>query len=180
MPTPTTRATGKVRPVRTPIAAFLVLAATAATAHATPATAKRFGVNSTISPEVSSNWSGYAALATDVATPIAFSDVTATWRQPKSTCTAGRTSSAAFWVGLGGYDPSSNSLQQLGTAADCNGSSLAPTYYAWWEIVPAPSVQIPITIRPGDTVTAAVLVKAQTVVLSLKDVTRGTRFSKVI
>jgi hypothetical protein len=128
---------------------------------------------------VSSNWSGYAAISTDATTPATFTDVTATWRQPKSTCTAGRSSSAAFWVGLGGYDPSSSSLEQLGTAADCNGASLVPTYYAWWELVPAPSVRIPLRIHAGDTITAAVLVKGQTIVYSLKDVSRGTRFSRV-
>lgn len=161
--------------------ALVVLAAAAvAGSTAERATSTSFGVRSTITPEVSSNWSGYAALAADPAVPVVFTDVTATWRQPKSACSAGRVSSAAFWVGLGGYDPSSSSLEQLGTAAECDGSTAAPTYYAWWELVPAASVKIPLKIAPGDTITAAVLVNGQKVVYSLKDVTRGTRFSKVL
>ena len=132
----------------------------------------------TVTPEISSNWSGYAAISADPAVPAAFTDVTATWKVPKSACTSGRVSSAAFWVGLGGYDPASSSLEQLGTGADCDGSSRVPTYYAWWELVPAASVRIAMTVKAGDTVNAAVLVKDQTIVFSLKNLTRHTRFSK--
>lgn len=131
-------------------------------------------------PEVSSNWSGYAAISSDPDAPAEFSDVTATWKVPKSTCTTSRISSAAFWVGLGGYDASSTSLEQLGTGADCDGSSKVPTYYAWWELVPAASVRIPMTVKPGDAITAAVLVQGQTIKFSLKNLTRHTRFSKVL
>lgn len=133
-----------------------------------------------ITPEVSSNWSGYAAISADPGAPAEFTDVTATWKVPKSTCTASRVSSAAFWVGLGGYDPASTALEQLGTGADCDGSSKAPSYYAWWELVPAASVRIPMTIKAGDTVNAAVLVKGQSIVFSIKNLTRHTRFSKVL
>jgi hypothetical protein len=83
-------------------------------------------------------------------------------------------------VGLGGYDPASTALEQLGTAAECDGTSSAPTHYAWWEIVPAPSARVPLKIAPGDTITAAVLVQGERVVLSLRDETRKTRFSKVL
>ena len=134
----------------------------------------------TVTPEISSNWSGYAAISTDPATPAVFTDVTATWRVPKSTCTVNRVSSAAFWVGLGGYDPSSTSLEQLGTGADCDGASKVPNYYAWWELVPAASVKIPLTMKAGDTINAAVLVTGQTIRFSLKNLTRHTRFSKVM
>jgi hypothetical protein len=131
-------------------------------------------------PEVSTNWAGYAALPADPTVPVTFTDVTATWRQPRGRCTAGRASSAAFWVGLGGYDPTSPSLEQLGTSVDCDGASRTPTHYAWWELVPAASVRIPLRIEPGDTITAAVLVQGQRIVFSLKDLTRQTRFSKVV
>ena len=131
-------------------------------------------------PEISSNWSGYAAISADPAVPAQFTDVTATWRVPKSTCTVNRISSAAFWVGLGGYDPASTSLEQLGTGADCDGATKTPTYYAWWELVPAASVKIPLTVKPGDTISAAVLVSGQKVTFSLKNITRRSRFSKVL
>lgn len=160
---------------------LLGVAATTGGTAETSAPSHTFGARAaTVMPEISSNWSGYAAISADPAAPAAFSDVTATWRVPKSTCSADRLSSAAFWVGLGGYDPASNALEQLGTGADCDGSSKTPTYYAWWELVPAPSVRIPLPVKPGDTITAAVLVQEQTIKFSLKNVTRHTRFSKVI
>jgi hypothetical protein len=133
-----------------------------------------------LTPEVSSNWSGYQALGLDPAAPETFSDVTATWTQPKVSCTSGRRDAVAFWVGLGGATETSQALEQLGTAAECNGSSTLPAYSAWWEIVPAASVTIPLKILPGDRMTGAVLVKGQTVTLSLKNLTRKTRFSKTL
>jgi Peptidase A4 family len=132
-------------------------------------------------PEVSSNWSGYVAVAPlGTAAPTSFSDVTGTWAQPTATCTAGRADSAAFWVGLGGNSPDSQALEQLGTSISCDGNSTTPAYAAWWEIVPAGSVPIPLKIRPGDIVNSAVLVTGQTVTMSLKDLTRRTRFSKTM
>lgn len=136
---------------------------------------------STITPEVSSNWSGYAAIASDQTVPTSFTDATGTWVQPKSTCSAGRASSSAFWVGLGGYDETSNSLEQLGTGSDCSGGTTTPSYYAWWELVPAAAQRIrTLKVFPGDTITAAVAVDGQKITFSLRDVTRKTRFSKVL
>ncbi|HEX7626327.1 MAG TPA: G1 family glutamic endopeptidase [Gaiellaceae bacterium] len=148
---------------------------------ASPSAALTFGsrAGTDIAPLVSANWSGYAAAAPD-GTTAAFSDVTATWVQPKVTCTAGRSDAAAFWVGLGGNSETAPALEQLGTGAECNGSSTAPTYDAWWEIVPAAAVPIPLKVQPGDRVTAAVLVSDQTVTMSLKNITRKTRFSKTL
>jgi Peptidase A4 family len=142
-------------------------------------TSMSFATRLAAAPEVSSNWSGYALIppSTD---PIVFSDVTATWVQPRATCTVGRRDAAAFWVGIGGYDESSNSLEQLGTGIDCDGRSKKPVNYAWWELVPAAAVQIPFKIAPGDTITAAVLVKDQTITFSLRNVTKQRRFSKVL
>ncbi|HEY6961594.1 MAG TPA: G1 family glutamic endopeptidase [Gaiellaceae bacterium] len=131
--------------------------------------------------DVSSNWGGYALVAADPsAAPLAFSDVTGTWVEPKATCTSGRRDASAFWVGLGGYADSSTALEQLGTSAECDGSSAKAVHYAWWELVPAPSVRIPLKIYAGDTVTAAVVVNGQRVTFFLKDVTHGTRFSKTV
>jgi hypothetical protein len=131
------------------------------------------------SPDVSSNWAGYAAIGTDE-TPVTFTDVTGTWVQPKVTCVAGRTDATAFWVGLGGDSEASQALEQLGTGAECDRGSSTPKYDAWWEIVPAASVPIHLKINPGDRVTAAVLVNGQTVTMSLKNVTRHTRYARTV
>jgi hypothetical protein len=161
--------------------ALAVLAVAAFTGGSSRAAGLRFAANSTIAPQISSNWSGYAAIAPDpVNAAVGFSDVTGTWVEPRARCTSGRTSSAAFWVGLGGYDESSTALEQLGTAADCDGTTATPLHYAWWELVPAASKRLPMKIMAGDTITAAVVVNGQSITFFLKDVTRHTRFSKVI
>ncbi|HSP72584.1 MAG TPA: G1 family glutamic endopeptidase [Gaiellaceae bacterium] len=130
-------------------------------------------------PQISSNWAGYAAVGT-LGAPAEFKDVTGTWVVPKATCTVGRADAVAFWVGLGGFSDGSESLQQLGTESECSGRSTTPTYSVWWEIVPAASVPVKMKLLPGDAVTAAVLVDGRKVTMSLKNVTRKTRFSKTI
>jgi hypothetical protein len=142
-------------------------------------------VHAVDSPNVSTNWSGYAAITPSVdagaqpVDPLEFTDVTGSWREPKARCVKGRVEAAAFWVGIGGFDQTSSSLQQLGTTAQCNSRGNV-TYFAWWEIVPAPAVTLPLKVRPGDRVTAAVIVKDLKVTLSLKNATRHTRFSKTV
>ncbi len=156
-----------------------VLKASVAVAVALAATLVVAGGALAAAPEVSSNWSGYVAAGAGD-TPVAFSDVTGTWVQPKASCVSGRIDAAAFWVGLGGNGSGSPALEQLGTSVTCDGTSSTPTYEAWWEIVPAASVPIPLKIRAGDRVNAAVLVNGQKVTMSLKNLTRHTRFSKTM
>jgi hypothetical protein len=161
------------------LAAAVVAGLTAGSAGA-PAPSLAFAprVVSDGSPEVSSNWSGYFAVA-PASAPVAFTDVTGTWVQPKARCVNGRADAVAFWVGLGGSAETSPALEQIGTTATCQGHGPA-RYFAWWEIVPASAVQTRMKVVPGDRISAAVLVKGQKVTMSLKNVTRGTRFSKTV
>jgi hypothetical protein len=134
--------------------------------------------------EVSSNWAGYVATgfgstATTASPTTQYSSVTATWKQPKLTCPATSTTTAAsaIWVGLGGYSTRSTALEQTGTSADCtNGKA---TYYAWYELVPDPSITVKnLRINPGDIITASVVVKGTEVLFWLKNRTRNAVFSK--
>ena len=132
--------------------------------------------------DVSSNWSGYAvtgvgSTATVASTSMTFSDVTGTWTQPAAACTPGQSTSAAIWVGLGGYTVGSNALEQVGTSADCSSSGKA-TYYAWYELVPATSVTLKLKISPGDVLTATVFIKGTDVLVQVKNRTRHTFFTK--
>jgi hypothetical protein len=141
-------------------------------------------VGSEASPQATVNWSGYAAAAaTEPApstdSPLAFSDVTGSWTQPKARCLKGRSDAAAFWVGIGGFNEDSSTLQQLGTTAQCSSRGVA-TYFVWWEIVPTPEVRVPMKVRAGDRVTAAVLVNGSKVTMSIKNATRRTRFSTTV
>lgn len=141
------------------------------------------GVVPAANASVSSNWAGYVATGlgstlTTASVSESYSDVTGQWVEPKATCD-GTPTSAAIWVGLGGYSVSSQELEQAGTSADClaNGSA---SYYAWYELVPANSVDIKLKIDPGDTIASAVVVNGGKVLVQITDRTRGTRFTKRI
>jgi Peptidase A4 family len=134
--------------------------------------------------DVSSNWSGYVATglgstATTASASTEFRNATATWRQPAAICTAsGAASASAIWVGLGGYSTTSTALEQTGTSADCRASG-KPSYYAWYELVPEPSITIKsVKVFPGDLITASVVVKDTEVLLQIKNRTRRTVFTK--
>jgi Peptidase A4 family len=119
----------------------------------------------------STNWSGYA-----VQSASKFTDATGTWVQPTATCSSTGSQYAAFWVGIDGY--SSSSVEQLGTDSDCTGRN-KPSYYAWYEMYPANSVELSTSqypVKPGDTLTADVSVSGTTFTLSLKS-SRGWTFS---
>jgi len=137
-----------------------------------------------VTNEVSTNWSGYVATGlgstANTASPsTVFKNATATWRQPAAVCSTTNTASAsAIWVGLGGYSTTSTALEQTGTSADCSASG-KPTYFAWYELVPEPSITIKsITILPGDLITASVVVNGTDVLMQIKNRTRKTAFTK--
>jgi hypothetical protein len=122
----------------------------------------------------SSNWSGYAVTAPSTS----FSDVKATWVQPAATCAARETSSASFWVGLGGYAAGARGLEQIGTSSSCQNG--VATYDAWYELLPAASTPIDLTVTPGDTLVAEVAGSGSTATLSLTDVTTGQTFATTL
>ena len=112
----------------------------------------------------STNWSGYAAHGGSYTT------VSATWVQPKATCSGSGSQFSSFWVGLDGY--SSNSVEQTGTDTDC--SSGTPRYYGWYEMFPKPSFSFGSTVSPGDTMHASVTFSgSSSFTLTLSDVTKG-------
>jgi len=117
----------------------------------------------------SSNWAGYAV------TGSTFTDVKGTWVQPAVTCPARGSTYSAFWVGLGGYAGGNGGLEQIGTESNCFDGQ--PAYDAWYELLPAGSVQVPMDISPGDTMAAEVIVTDPTVTLTITDVTNGETFT---
>ena len=121
----------------------------------------------------SSNWAGYAVHKPGVS----FRTVTGTWRQPNAKCTPGVQTYSAFWVGLGGFSLTAPALEQTGTEIDCSISGKVVST-AWYELVPAASVPIRLTVHPGDLMRAAVTVTGRQVVISLDDLTRHSGFKK--
>lgn len=117
----------------------------------------------------SGNWAGYAVAG------ATFSDVKGSWVQPAVTCPTRQSSYSSLWVGLGGYASSSQGLEQTGTESDCAGGRAV--YSAWYELIPAGPVAVPLTISAGDTIDAEVSVSGSTVTLSLTDATTGQTYS---
>jgi hypothetical protein len=126
-------------------------------------------------PSISLNWAGYAVRTS--ASVRHFRHISGSWVAPSVTCTPGASTYSAFWVGLGGLSQSSNALEQTGTEADCDSNGVAH-YSAWYEIVPAPPVTVPLHVSAGDQITGAVTVKGAYVTVKLVDATTGASFSK--
>jgi hypothetical protein len=121
----------------------------------------------------SSNWAGYAIHRSGVR----FNKVLGTWRQPSATCQAGAATYSSVWVGLGGYSQTSKALEQIGSEVDCSAKGTVRSS-AWYELVPAPSRTIKMTVRPGDRLSAEVTVAGHEVTLVLHDLTRGRTFTR--
>jgi hypothetical protein len=123
--------------------------------------------NHRITRSTSTNWAGYSA------TGATFKSVSATWKQPAVTCTAA-TAYSSFWVGLDG--DGTNTVEQTGTDADCSGGK--PVYYAWYEMYPKFPVNLSLTIRPGDALSASVTTDGKgSFTLTIRDTTNGGSFT---
>jgi hypothetical protein len=124
------------------------------------------GANTTVQ---STNWSGYAVSGSNGQ----FTSVSASWTQPAATCAGtGRRNQtfSSFWVGLDGF--SSNSVEQTGTEADCQGRTAS--YFGWFEMFPANPVNFRNPVRPGDSFSASVTFSGtETFTLILTDHTQG-------
>jgi len=122
------------------------------------------------SATTSGNWSGYADVKST------YSTVSATWKEPKVTCSSKATQLAAFWVGIDGYK--SSTVEQDGTIALCqNGEA---SYATWWEMYPSNSIQfVGENVSPGDKITASVVKTGNSYALDVTDSTNSSNsFSK--
>jgi hypothetical protein len=122
---------------------------------------------------ISSNWAGYAIHRSGVR----FRQVSASWRQPNASCRAGNQTYSAVWLGLGGFNETSNALEQIGTEIDCSASGHVLSS-AWYELVPAPSNTVNLRVRPGDLISASVTVVGHRVSVKLSDLTSHHTFSR--
>jgi hypothetical protein len=134
----------------------------------------------------STNWFGYNQGTTEQGGKQ-FHSVAADWTVPTATShTKGQDEGSSTWTGIGGgcTDASctmtDNTLIQTGTEQDVDSSG-QPSYSAWWEIIPAPSVTISsMQISPGDHMHADITetpTGSEMWQITLKDVTRGESFT---
>ena len=80
---------------------------------------------------------------------------------------------------MGGASQQSGSLEQVGTAADTSVNG-QPTYYAWYELVPAAETKLDLAIHPGDQMAGSVTVNGTNVTISLSDKTTGQSVTKTL
>jgi Peptidase A4 family len=123
----------------------------------------------------STNWAGYAVHRDGVS----FHRVSGSWIQPNASCAGGQPSYSSAWVGLGGYSPTSDALEQIGTELDCTASGKVVSS-AWYELVPAPSKPISLAVQPGDLMHATVTVTGNRVVVELDNLTSHKSFRKTL
>ena len=117
----------------------------------------------------SNNWSGYAV------TGDSFTQARGSWTVPAVDCAAVPDSSASFWVGIDGWE--NNTVEQTGTDSDCDGDK--PSYYAWYEFVPAGGVTISsVPVSPGDQVSAEVIYNGAEFTVTITNETTGKSFTK--
>jgi Peptidase A4 family len=117
----------------------------------------------------SENWSGYAV------TGSGFTQAKGSWTIAAVDCSATPNTYSAFWVGIDGY--SSDTVEQTGTIAYCNGSSAE--YYAWYEFYPAGLVEITsVPVSPGDKISAEVSYGGSEFTTTITDQATGQSYSK--
>ncbi len=112
------------------------------------------------------NWAGYAATGTS------FTQVAGSWRVPSVSCSGSADLYSAMWIGIDGYN--SASVEQDGTDSDCAAG--VPSYYAWYEMYPSPTVTLPSghPVSAGDAMSAAVIFSAPSSwTLTISDLTAG-------
>lgn len=144
-----------------PLVGFLALAAASA-ATAVPAVAHastgviRVAKGSSPGGNQSNNWFGYNLGSLERGGTM-FHSISGNWSVPRASLhTKDQNENSSTWVGIGGgcVDTScvvgDETLIQAGTEQDvaANGT---PSYSAWWEVIPAPSITISnMTVNAGD------------------------------
>lgn len=102
----------------------------------------------------SHNWDGYTVTNTANTDTTTFNSVSATWVQPAVTCNAAG-SLGSTWVGFDGWLPTSTSVEQGGSSAQCI-NTVTPSYFLWWEMFPFNGEQDTVQINAGDTIHGSV------------------------
>lgn len=136
----------------------------------------------------SSNWFGYNQGTLEQGSKL-FNSITGDWTVPTATQhTAGQAESSSDWIGIGGgcvdsgCTTTDSTLIQTGTEQDVSSSGAA-SYSAWYELVPAPSLTISMTVAPGDHMHASLaeaVANSNVWTITLQDVTRGETYTTTV
>jgi hypothetical protein len=137
----------------------------------------------------SNNWFGYDQGTLEQHGKL-FHSITGDWTVPTATQhTAGQAEASSDWIGIGGgcidagcslTDPT---LIQTGTEQDVSSNG-TPSYSAWFELIPLPSLTITaMKVGPGDLMAASiteVIPGAELWRITIKDLSRGESFSTTL
>jgi len=136
----------------------------------------------------SSNWFGYNQGTLERGGTL-FNSITGDWTVPTASHhTAGQDEYSSDWIGIGGgcvdagCTVGDNTLIQTGTEQDVSSTG-QKSYSAWWELVPAPSIAISMTVAPGDVMHASiaeVVADSNLWTITLTDVTRNETFTQTV
>jgi Peptidase A4 family len=137
----------------------------------------------------SSNWFGYGQGTLEQGNKL-FNSITGDWTVPAATAhTSGQAEASSDWIGIGGgcvdagCTVTDSTLIQTGTEQDVDATG-APSYSAWWELVPAPSISISnMTVAPGDHMHASiseVVNDANVWNITITDVTKNETFTTTV
>src|ERR1700746_2790454 len=109
----------------------------------------------------SSNWFGYNQGSLEQGDTL-LNSISGNWTVPTATQhTPGHAEASSDWIGIGGGCVDSgctvtdSTLIQTGTEQDVSSTGAA-SYSAWYELVPAPSLTVSMTVAPGDHMHASV------------------------
>jgi Peptidase A4 family len=139
----------------------------------------------------SNNWSGYNQGSIEqggTTNPKLFSSIGGDWTVPTATQhSSGQDEYSSDWIGIGGgcvdagCTTTDNTLIQTGTEQDVSSSG-APSYSAWWEVIPGPSLTITsLTIHPGDKMAASLSSTAPGVwTITIRDTTDGQSYTTTV
>jgi Peptidase A4 family len=137
----------------------------------------------------SSNWFGYSQGTLEQGSKL-FNSISGDWTVPAATQhTSGQAEASSDWIGIGGgcvdagCTVTDSTLIQTGTEQDVDATG-APSYSAWWELVPAPSISISnLTVSPGDHMHATiseVVNDADVWNITITDVTKNQTFTTTV
>jgi hypothetical protein len=175
-------------------AVLVTLAGCALAAASASAAITAHGQRLQLSPQLSananqsSNWFGYGQGALEQGGKL-FNSVTGDWTIPSAgQHTAGQAEASSDWIGIGGgcidagCTTSDSTLIQTGTEQDVSATGAA-SYDAWYELVPAPSLQISMTVDPGDRMHASLaeaVADSNVWTMTIQDLTRGESYSTTV
>ena len=133
----------------------------------------------------SSNWSGYNQGSMEQGNKL-FNQVSGHWKVPTATQhKANEAEYSSTWVGIGGgcvdaqCQVTDGTLIQAGTEQDVDTSGKA-SYSAWYELIPAPSIQITkLKVSAGDKMSVDITenpANSNVWTITVKNLTSGKKF----